>query len=300
LSERKRIPDFFIVGAPKCGTTSLFEYLTEHPQVFLAPKELHFFGSDLYPAERVRDESKYLQLFASATTEKRVGEASVWYLYSKQAAGEIQRFSPAASIIISLRNPVDMIHSLHSQLVYAGIEDITDFERAVRAETKLGHGFRLWNGQVVSETRYLEAGGYCEQVERYLNVFGREKVKVVIFDDLKEDPLSVYREVCKFLEVSWDFVPKLRIVNPNKKVRSKTLRAIMREPPTPIKALGRLVLNPRRRQNALARLQRLNTKRVPRPPMPQSLREHLQSYFAPDVERLSNLLNRDLTHWCRP
>jgi hypothetical protein len=295
----ERRPDFFIVGAPKCGTTSLFEYLNEHPQVFLAPKEVHFFGSDLYPAQRPRDEAKYLRLFSPATNEARVGEASVWYLYSKRAAREIRRFSPAASIIISLRNPVEMIHSLHSHFVFSGLEEIEEFEDAIRAETERGRSLPLWgSGRVATETRYLEVGKYCEQVERYLDEFGSEKVKIIIFDDLRENPPGVFREVCEFLGVSPEFEPHFRIANPNKRVRSKGLRAFMSEPPAPFKAVGRLVTSPGGRQKLLDRLQRLNARHVPRPPMPRSLREHLQSYFAPDVARLSELVGRDLNHWC--
>src|SRR5436190_21521408 len=111
-----KTPNFFIVGAPKCGTTAMYEFLKQHPQIFMTRKEVDFFGSDLYMKERIRDESAYLQLFAAATDEFRVGEGSVWYLYSKRAAAEIKRFVSDARIIIQLRDPTDMIYSLHSEL----------------------------------------------------------------------------------------------------------------------------------------------------------------------------------------
>ncbi|NLF38083.1 sulfotransferase, partial [bacterium] len=104
-----RLPDFFIVGAPKSGTTALHAYLGRHPSIFVpARKEPHFFGSDIVSPAFVRDRDAYLSLFAGATTEARVGEASIWYLYSKRAAREIKEFNPDARIIIMLRNPVDM------------------------------------------------------------------------------------------------------------------------------------------------------------------------------------------------
>src|ERR1043166_4244119 len=131
-----RRPDFFIVGAPKSGTTAMHTYLAQHPEVFLARKEVHFFGSDLDLQNDIRDLSTYLELFAAATNELRVGESSVWYLYSRDAAKEIKQFSAASRIIIQLRNPVDMIYSLHSQLLYSGAEDIADFESALRAEER--------------------------------------------------------------------------------------------------------------------------------------------------------------------
>ena len=247
----------------------------------------------------MRDESKYLELFAPATNETRVGEASVWYLYSKDAAVEIKSFSPEASIVISLRNPVDMLHSLHSQLIFSGVEDIEDFESALRADAS-GRVLPFWHRrQSVAGMRYHDAGNYSKQVERYLSIFGREKVRVLIFDDLRENPLHVYRETCKFLGVTTEFEPEFRVVNPNKKVRSESLGAMIQEPPASLRALGRSVLTRSIRYSLLERLQRLNTRYEPRPSMAESLRRQLQSYFAPDVERLSELLDRDLTHWCR-
>src|SRR5438034_1403974 len=131
-------PTFFLVGAPKCGTTALYAYLQKHPGLFLPPKEQHFFGSDLYPPERPHDEADYLRPFASAPAGVQLGEASVWYLYSRLAAQEIKRFSPEGRIIVSLRNPVDMIYSLHSHVTWAGIERVQPFERAIRMEMDTG------------------------------------------------------------------------------------------------------------------------------------------------------------------
>lgn len=129
-------PDFFIVGAAKCGTTAMYEYLKEHPEIFMPEdaKEPNYFGSDMnYKSSRLTEE-QYLSLFSDAKNEKRIGEASVWYLYSKLAASEIKEFCPSARIIIMLRNPVDMLYSLHSELFYGADEDIEDFKTALNAE----------------------------------------------------------------------------------------------------------------------------------------------------------------------
>src|SRR3989339_415720 len=130
-----RKPDFFIVGAPKSGTTAMCTYLKQHPEIFMPEKkESHFFGTDLNSPRFIRDKKIYLSLFSKAKDERRVGESSVWYLYSKKAASEIKEFSPSASIIIMLRNPVDMLYSQHSQFLYNGNEDIACFEEALNAE----------------------------------------------------------------------------------------------------------------------------------------------------------------------
>src|SRR3954468_1950993 len=113
-------PSFFIVGAPKCGTTSLNDYLRQHPRIFIPErKELHYFGSDLTFLKTQRPtREEYLAHFAAAQPQQIAGEASVWYLYSQLAAREIHDFCREAKFIIMLRNPVDMMHSLHSQYLY--------------------------------------------------------------------------------------------------------------------------------------------------------------------------------------
>ena len=144
-------PNFFIVGAAKCGTTSLYRYLRQHPDVFMPEqKEPNFFGSDLsYRFPRI-SQARYLSCFAKAKGETRIGEATTIYLYSEKAAEEIKAFSPEAKIIIMLRNPVDVLYSYHSQQLYSGNEDIPDFEEALRAEVDrlgrlLGRDLSHWS-----------------------------------------------------------------------------------------------------------------------------------------------------------
>lgn len=291
-----RKPDFFIVGAPKCGTTAIYDYLAQHPEIFLAPKEMHFFGSDLNSPNHNLKEADYLRLFGSAKNELRLGEASVWYFYSKLAPQEIKAFSPDARIIISLRNPADMIYSLHSQLVFSLAEEIENFESALRAEQKDARTLQLSVGPRVFT--YSEAGKYSEHVKRYLDTFGRENVYIVIFDDLKENPQRVYGEICKFLGVGSDFEPEFRVVNRNKQNRNRSLQRILVDPPRIVRALGRAVTSQSTRLTLAESLQGLNTRYVQRPPMAESVRRELNSHFAADVAELSDLLGRDLTHWC--
>ena len=127
-----RKPNLFIVGAPKSGTTALYEYLKVHPEIFMsAYKEPHYFGSDLRGPrmEQFRgNDRKYLSLFAAATNEKWVGEASIWYLYSQRAAQEIKAYDPNAAIIIMLRNPLEMGYSMFYQSSYTGNEILPTFE----------------------------------------------------------------------------------------------------------------------------------------------------------------------------
>jgi len=276
----------------------LYEYLREHPSLFLPQKEQHFFGSDLYPLERPHDEAAYLQPFASAPAEARLGEASVWYLYSRRAAQEIKRFSPRAKIIVCLRNPVDMIHSLHSHFTWSGIEDVQPFERAIETEITTGRALPVWSRRgVATPVYYLAAGAYHEQVERYVTAFGRDQVKVVILDDLKRDARAHYRDVCEFLEIDGTVARPVGVVNAHKGLRSAPLQRFAWHPPAALRGVLRLVTSRRQRQAIFDSLVRLNTTHDARPPMQASMKRHLQAHFAGDVERLSTLLGRDLTHW---
>lgn len=171
IYERKtmydKTPNFFIVGAPKCGTTAMHIYLRQHPEIFMPEKkESHFFGSDLNSQYFIRDREKYLSLFSEAKDVKRIGEASVWYLYSKQAAYEIKEFSPSASIIIMLRNPVDMLYAQHSQFLYNGNENIASFEDALNAEKT------EWLVCAYLQTSILLKVSFTEKLQSIRNRFG--------------------------------------------------------------------------------------------------------------------------------
>lgn len=174
-------PDFFIVGAPKCGTMSLYRHLRQHPEIFMpTTKEPHFFGRDLpiLPHTCVRNASKYRELFADAGNAKRIGEASVWYLYSKQASREIHEFNPSARILISLRNPVDMLYSLHGQFLRSAREEILDFEEALAAEDDRRKGRRIpKTARFPQSLLYTQVVSFTGQVERYFEKFGRERCR---------------------------------------------------------------------------------------------------------------------------
>lgn len=296
-------PDFFIVGAPKCGTTSLYEYLRQHPEIFMPAdrKEPNYFNTDLHaPVWPCPTFEQYLALFAPATNQKRIGEASVWYLYSSIAAQAIRQFNPSARIIIMLRNPVDMIYSLHSELLYGLDESIADFRQALEAEEERKLKRIKPTGTLPVECLfYREIGRYSKQVQRYYEIFGRARVHVIIFDDLKEDPVTVYQKVLDFLDVSKDFQPVFNIVNPNKMMRSLALHRLLFFSPQYVRRIVRIFLPEIVRWKTRMLLKRLNVKREKRAPMDSDLRKMLQSEFADDIKALSALVERDLSHWTK-
>lgn len=306
-------PDFFIVGAPKCGTTALDAYLADHPQILMGRKEQHFFGSDLgeiwlHPDAGWRPSpEEYFGMFAESAHATRRGDSSVWYLWSRRAAEEIHDYNPAARIIAVLRNPVDVLASLHSQYLYDAVEDIEDLGAALAAERDRRRGQRIppHNGPVPWRLFYRDVVRFHEQVERYFATFGREQVRVVLFDDLVGHPERTYREILAFLDVDPSFTPSFRVVNPNKRVRSRALQHAvwsLGDPSSGVRRVGtRLIPVHRVRSTLLQRsvpaLRRINTVIEGRPPMDPDLRVALAAELAPDIDRLGAMLGRDLRGW---
>lgn len=296
-----RMPDFFIVGAPKCGTTAMYEYLRQHPAVFMPfHKEPLYFGSDLTRRYGAMSRLDYLRLFRAAGPDQRVGEASAWYLYSARAAGEIADEAPDARIVAMFRDPVDVMYAQHSQLLFSEQEDIQDFAAALDAEDDRAAGRRLPRGPIRPENLlYRRMVRFAEQLERYLDAFGRDRVHVIIHDDLRADLRGQYRRLLEFLEVDPEFVPDFSPANENKRVRSRWVQRLIWDPP-----LIRRLIPALRRFPAVhalrAALLSLNSDRAARAPMDPVLRSRLGEELRPEVERLERLIGRDLSAWKQP
>lgn len=280
----------------------MYDYLKPHPEIFMpAYKEPHFFARDFQGSrfERFRKEDDYLALFAKADTEKRIGEASVWYLYSRCAAQEIKDFAPEARIIAMLRSPVDMLYSLYHQLLYTMCEDIPDFETALAAENDRKQGKRLPPDlHIMPESLYYsDTVRFTEQLQRYFEVFGRDQVQVIIYDDFKADTARVYRDTLLFLGVDPDFELDMKVVNPNKYLRNLVFQNFLMQPPTWLMDIGKKMLPVAR--PIYWKLRNMNTVYQQRPPLDPALKARLQQEFLSEVEQLSELLGRDLTHWCK-
>ncbi len=297
-----RKPDFFIVGAFKAGTTALYEYLRAHPQIFMSvPKEPMYFGQDLTPRYRRMTEDEYLALFRGAADGQRAGEASPWYLYSSGAAREIQGFNPDARIIVMLRNPVDVMYSQHSQLVFNQREDLADFALALEAEEDRLAGRRVPTDAIRPEAlHYRRSVRFPEQVRRYLEVFGAERVHFIVFDDLVADAPAVYRSTLEFLGVDPTVAIDLHVYNPNKTARSGRMQRLIFAPRGPMRrAFGTLRRFPLMHRVRDALVSANSTKAV-RGRMDPELRARLTSEFAPQVAELGDIIGRDLSKWSEP
>jgi hypothetical protein len=292
-------PNFFIVGAPRCGTTALYSYLRQHPDVFFPDhKEPHYFNIDMNSGGAIRREEEYLALFADAKDQVRIGEASVYYLSSQAAPERIKRFCPAAKIIVMLRNPVDTIHALHAHQVAAWIEDVWDLEQALALEEDRKRGLYIpaWMNDP-HKLFYRQTVNFATQVMNYSSIFGWENLHVIIYDDFKRDTAKSFRQTCSFLGVTPDIQIEFPVVWSNPSFRSRALAKVVRQPPELVRWLGRVLVPGRVRTKVVDALNAWNNVRAPRQPLPVDLRSRLTAELAHQVNELGNLLGKDLSAW---
>jgi hypothetical protein len=306
-----RIPDFFLAGHAKCGTTALYLMLRRHPQIFMPDlKEPQFFAPEMRSEAWRANElpgtrEEYLALFAAAGPEQVAGEASPSYLRSPTAAQEIAAMAPDARIVAILREPASFLRSLHLQFVQTMIETEPDLRKALALEDRRREGDGLPRGTHVSQPfMYSEHVRYVEQLRRFRTAFGPERVLVLIYDDFREDNEGTARRIMGFLGVD-DTVPIKPVeVNPTVRVRAGRLHAVKRavhsaQGPAARGAknavnavipgeLRRRVVRPLRRQ-----LRRRVVFAQPAPPDEELMRE-LRARFRGEVAALSQDLDRDL------
>jgi Sulfotransferase family len=308
-TDSARIPDFFIVGHPKCGTTALYEMLRLHPQIFMPElKEPRYFASDM--RQRFQPEragalpgtlEEYLALFADASPEQLAGEASPSYLASHTAAGLIARVQPAARIVAILREPASFLHALHLQLQRSHVETVKDLRKAISLEDARREGRDIpRRSHRPAALQYSDNVRYVEQLRRYEAVFGAEQILVLVYDDFRDDNEATVRRVLRFLGVDDTVEVEALEANPRVRVRSQQLDELVhrvsvgkgsgaRAANTAVKAL--LPRSLRRRALELTR------RRVVygRPGAPdEALMTDLRRRYRPEVQALSEYLDRDL------
>ncbi|MFI4991393.1 MAG: sulfotransferase family protein [Solirubrobacterales bacterium] len=310
------VPDFFIVGHQKCGTTALYLMLSEHPQIFMPRevKEPWFFGRELRPRSpqagthsRPSTLEQYVSLFADAAPGQLVGEASPQTIRSQPAAGEIAALRPDARIVAILREPASFLRSLHMQLLATHIESEKDFARAIALEPKRREGKRIPRRSVSPPSLlYSDHIRYTEQLRRLHEAFGPEQVLVLIYDDFRKDNLATVREVLSFLGAD-PSVPLEQVeTKPLKGVRSSTLHRLRRQirrvglnPAAEGKlarALDAVAPKPLRSDSLSAAFRRITYG--PQRPADEQLMLELRRRFKGEVQAAGDYLGRDLvTLW---
>lgn len=287
-------PNFLIVGAAKSGTTSLYEYLRQHPDVYMPDwKEPAFFAPP--EAGGVQSEAEYLALFKHAKGKTAIGEASVAYLYAKEAPQRIYDFlGPDVKIIILLRNPVDMAYSLWGHQTREGFETLP-FEDALATEQDriAGTPSRKLNNSWIFNFAYRSRASYDAQIDRYLSRFGPGNIKIYMFEEFFTKGLPLFNDLCHFLEIDDRFQPIAKKYNEAGQVRSIILRGILRENyiwKEPVKKLIPTAL----RIKIRALLEKVNRVAEPLPSLSGKTRTKLETKFEPGIRNLEILLNRRL------
>jgi hypothetical protein len=302
------VPDFFIVGHPKCGTTALFEMLRTHPRIYMPDcKETFYFADELrIPPDRRRAGGppqtleEYLPLFAAAGPRQRVGEASALHLWSRSAAANIAELSPDARIIALLREPAAFLRSLHLQFVQSQVESEKDFRKALSLEQSRREGKNLPPFRSPLQLLYSDYVRYVEQLQRYAESFPARNILVLIYDDFRDDNEGSVREVLRFLDLEEDFAPAPTEANPSVRVRSRRLNKALYDVTmgrgsgaAAVKRGVKAVVPRRARRRALATVQRRFVFASP-PPTDEALTTELRRRFKPEVEAVSEYLDRDL------
>jgi hypothetical protein len=298
-------PNLFIAGAPKSGTTALSKYLSEHPNVFIAtPKEPNFFSDDMpkrYIAQSLED---YLLLFKNSDSNHSVaGEASVFYLYSSCALQNIYNFNNQAKIIVLLRNPVDIVYSLHSQYIYNFTEDEKDFEKAWNFQESRKIGLNLpANCRVPKILQYKDIAMLGNQVEKLFSIFPNDQVKLILFDDFADSTKEVYEDVLKFLGVPSAGKASFPRINENRIPRALKLNRFLHKPPKFIREIVRILFKTfgfDAGEIIMRFISDLNSRKVERKRLSPDFQKKLITEFQEDIHKLSNIINRDLSHWER-
>jgi hypothetical protein len=288
------MPNFLIIGAMKSGTTALYYYLEQHPEIYMSPvKEPNFFSSQEQEnaADAVTQLGTYQHLFRGVSGEKAIGEASHSYLYEPMAAAEIRRYVPEAKLIAILRNPIDRAYSHFLHMVRSGTEPLDDFAQALREEEVGIHKERAFQD-------YIGRGLYYNQLRRYFGTFPREQVRIYLYEDLSGAPISTVQDAFRFLKVDDSFVPDVSLRrNVSGHPRYKTLDRLLRSQ-SRIKHAAKIYLPTRLRWRFSKTFDDLKTRNlIEHPPVQPEVRRQLIRVYREDILNVQELIHRDLSGW---
>lgn len=304
----RRVPDFFVVGHPKCGTTALYEMLRSHPEIFMpSAKEPMFLAVDLWAGgTKTFQESvpatfdAYLDLFTAAEPGHVVGEASTQYLTSHDAASAIAALNPAARIVAIFREPASFLRSLHLNMLRGHAETVKDFGSALDLEVSRRRGELVppgcgWLEQVL----YSEWTHYVEQLQRYRAVLPEGQIIVLIYDDFRQDNAGTARRVLEFLGVDSAYPIRPVEANPTVAIRpaaDSMLRRILTAQGPASLAVRHVVkaVTPQSARRAAVSAFRQRVVYATPPPPDEALMAELRRRFKPEVVRFGDLLGRDL------
>ncbi|QIZ72968.1 sulfotransferase family protein [Oxynema aestuarii] len=298
------MPNFLIIGAAKAGTTALYAYLKQHPEIYMSPvKEPNFFAFEgkqpdyIGPgaAEAGTNHSivnleDYQALFSGVSQEKAIGEASTMYLYIPETANRINHYIPDAKLIAILRNPIDRAYSHFLHLRRDGREWIGDFlEACQQEEDRINkHWSPAWH--------YKHVGLYYQQLQHYFEICDRKQIKVLLYEDWKQQPEATIEDIFSFLGVDPQFKPDMSVKhNVSSFVQKNKFLFNFLKNNNPIKSILRPLIPSHIRKPLAAKAYRKNTGQAET--LQTSQKQELSLYFKKDILNLQELLKRDLSHW---
>lgn len=297
------MPNFIIIGAAKSGTTSLYEYIAQHPQIFMSPikepqffsfegEHLNFYGPGVSVNKTaITTIEDYQSLFQKAANEIAIGEASTTYLYVEKASERIKHYIPDVKLIALLRNPVDRAYASFMHLIRDGREPLKDFDQALEAEEnriKNNWGF-LW--------RYKDMGFYSTQLKRYFTKFERGQIKVYIYDDFLANPAEILADLFNFLEVDSSFTPNMSLkYNTSGIPKNRPLYDFLNKPNF-IKSIFKPLLPESVRKQMIVNFTRQSLS--PKPQLLPETKSKLLQLFCQDILELQELIHRDLSLWLK-
>jgi len=289
-------PNFFIIGAPKSGTTSLYNYLCTHPNIFMSEiKGPHFFATDLNNSRLVKTEKEYLDLFKPVKKHHlAIGEASVLYLYSREAIKNLYENYPKSKLIVLLRNPIDIIQSWHAEKLWSGTEITENIELAWKfAKVRRNNVESKYNDDAILD--YPRIAMLGDQIQFLLNYFSKEQIKFIIFDELVKNTKEQYNDVIKFLELPFHNKDDFHIYNPYKEYKVKWIQNFLTHPPR----LMIFILNifkqlvGIKKINIIPKILKINTYHPHKPELKQTFKNKIIDDYYDDLQKLSKLLNKD-------
>lgn len=295
------LPNFLIVGAAHSGTTSLYFYLRQHPEIFMPmnPKSkepTHFVSS----RPGVAEFHKYASLFRDAIGKKAIGEASTAYLYCEESAERIKSVLGQIKIIIILRDPAKRAFSNYNWMIRQGWEDAATFEEGLKREPfRLRDPyFRERSLAYFADYFYFDTGLFYRQVKQYFDTFGKDRVKVYLFEEFAKDPQAICRDIFGFLGVDTTFNPAIEVHNEGRRPLSVKLQSWAQSVAMGQKTCHSLRLVPRRhRGKVIGAIKKVNTRLGHKAHIPPEMYEQLSQRYRSDIARLESLLGKDLSLW---
>ena len=289
--------NLFILGAPKCGTTALYEILKKHDDIYFPEfKEPHFFADDLglYQAHKTKEE--FFSIYDGRGQEKIIGDASIFHLFSSVGAENINNYNSTAKYIVMLRDPVVAVPSYHSQLVYTQDESIKNCERAwdLSAERSRNKNVPIFckSNKVLD---YKSMFAYGTQIEKLYGIIDRSRILIIFNDEMVDQYDALMKKISHFLEVKENKI-KNKLVNPNQKNRIDYISKFLRHPPPPVKKVKRLIMG-RGRNKIYDWIIEVNTKSVRREAESNVFLKKIFDHYLTEIEKLEHLSGVNLEGW---